>query len=162
MSYTQLLLRPRLVTNQRSCSDCRGWEPRGPSQHLLPPGLKVGKRWAGLGAPNPGSQTPKGAACEEARPTSRGSVVPTKKLPASWHWAVWAQLPRAVSGAYILLGLAVLSLHTLLSGTTIHWSAAPSTPPSQSRSGWRPGPPGHLLRHSGRRPGRRIRQVQNS
>lgn len=42
--------------------------------YLLPPGLKVGTGWTGPGAPAPGPQTPKGAACEEARPTPTGAV----------------------------------------------------------------------------------------
>lgn len=63
----------------------QGWEARGATQLPPAPGLEAGKRWAGLRASTPGSQTPTRVAYDEACPTFRGGVAPTQKPLASWH-----------------------------------------------------------------------------
>lgn len=71
------------------------WDGSPEPQPQAPPtpGLKVGKREMGLGAPIPSSRPLKGTARDEAHPTSSGGCSDHTEGPASQHGAVWAQLP---------------------------------------------------------------------
>lgn len=70
----------------------------------------------------------------------------------------WGSLgfPRRCLGLTFFWAWPALSLHTYPSGATMHWSAVPSTRLARSGFSWSPGLPGLLLRHGGRKLGRRM------